>query len=129
MNDALDGRRPGRTIDHFVAWFGVIVVIVAIALFASGRSPDAVGELLGLLPIGAIAVHFKRRVREVTFPIPRPTGIWIMAATTAMPGVILLFVTNLIGGTYLMILGSACGTWMIGSSALIFTVFSSMSPR
>jgi hypothetical protein len=129
VNEDLDGRRIGRTIIRFALCFGAFVVIVAIALIAAGRPPSAVGVLLGLVPVGAFALYLRRRVRSVAFRIPRPTGISIMAATTSMPGVVLLFIGNLIGDAFIVIVCSAFGTGIVGTSGLTFTMLRSMSQR
>lgn len=114
MNDALEGRTIRRIVDHFVLWFGALAVVAAIALFVTGRWPDAVGALLSPFPIGAMAVRVIRTLRDVIPKNRPPTGMSIMAATTAMPGVILLMVGNLIGGDIVVISGTATGATLIG---------------
>ena len=56
----------------------------------------------------------------------RPAGTWIFGVVTAMIGVILLFVGNLIGGDFLVIFCSAVGTAMIGDSGLFIAIVRSL---
>lgn len=127
MSEALDGRNAGRAIVRFALGFGALVVVVAVALVATSRWPIAVGVLLGLVPVGAMATFIRRRVRTMALRIPRPTGISIMVVTTAMPGVVALFIGNIIGDGFISIVCSAIGTAIIGSSGLTFAMVRSMS--
>lgn len=104
------------------------MVVVAIALFATGRWPGAVGVLLSPFPVGAMALRLRRAVGNDGFKNSRPAGISIIAVISTWPGVILLFVENLIGGDFPVIVCTAIGTAMIGVSGLIIAMARSLQP-
>ena len=98
------------------------MVVVATVLFATGRRPDAIGVLLSPLPVAAMAVRLRRVVRDVEPGNTRPGGLSIMAVVMAMPGVVLLFVGQLVGGDVLESFSTAVGAAMIGASALFIAI-------
>lgn len=127
MSEAPVGRNAGRAIVRFALGFGVLVAAVAVALVATGRWRIAVGVLLGLVPVASMAAYMRRRVRTNAVRIPRPTGMSILVVTTAMPGVVMLFIGNIIGDGFITIVCCAVGTGIVGTSWLTFAILRSMS--
>jgi len=129
MSEALAGRTTRRSIDRFALSWGCLVVAVAIVLFANGRWPDAAGVLLSPLPVAAMALRLRRVVRDAEPGNVRPSGLTTIAVVTAMPGVVLVFVGQLVGGVDLEIFSTAVGAAMIGTSALFIAIGKSFNSK
>lgn len=129
MTDALDGRMVERDLDRFTIRFAGVGVLATLALFVTGRWPNAAGVLGSLIPVGAIALRFRRLARSGALKRQPLGGISIGLVLTALPGVILIFVGNLVGGDFLILLGTACGCSIIGASSLLFALTRSMSSK
>lgn len=119
MSEAPDGRTVARAINRFTLWFCALVVVAEVVLFTAGRASAASGVLVSPFLVGALAWRFRRVVRTSVPKGPRPGGIFVQAATIAMPAVVLIFVGYLIGDDVAQFICTAIGSTYVGVAGLI----------
>jgi hypothetical protein len=122
MSEAPVGRLTGRAVNFYMLWFGMLCVAVAIAVIATWRTPTAIGVLLSPCFVGAVSWKFKRAIPKRAPQGSRPGGILIAAVVVAMPGAILIFVGNLVGGAFFECFCTAVGATFLGLGGLFFTL-------
>jgi hypothetical protein len=106
-------------------WFFAVVVIVAVAFFASNRAALGSSVLVSPILVGALALRWRRKVRVTAPKRPRRSGVFIMATIGAMPGVVLIFVGILEGGG-VGDFSVAMGASLIGMAGLILAMVRSI---